>query len=552
MPERLSERLQTLSTGAFPDLIDGWPALDNRKTWMLSGECEELDAVAGSLPASVKSRPRPDLLLLDFNDAVGRVRLGNLGEVVLRSGKFSATEFEDMLSDLSEISGGLPYSAGTDVKLPYSRESSSAPETLFHSFCYLRYALSDRPPRGERLLPAFRLVVDRPHERFERTTRTVDVEKARSIAPGTEPEILAELTRPDTGRVSEQIPTAVRERLKGSYPRRVKERVVDRTLDTPENRFVKTFLRQISALLRHVREVLGPSTEQDSDSFAERIVSECDELENRLSPVVRRPVWRKIGESRRLPTSSTVLTRRRGYRTILRHFAALRAASTVPLDASSMRHMLEVKDIADLYEIWTFFRVVDQLSGRLGEPSEVEPLRVTPTEVKAQKGLTVTWFTPREITATYNRWFSSKKEDGSYSTGLRPDTVVEVTDGKIPSRHVFDAKFRLRNDDSTLSELWSEDSQGESHERNGTYENANLHKMHTYRDALSHVDSAWTLYPGTEFIFYPADLRSPCKDARRLASPLTGVGAVPLTPNSGEASLEKVLKLMVETPSNIS
>lgn len=541
----LAERLRTVDSGEPPETIDGTPLLDHRRSWLLGGDARELDAVQESLPSSVTSRPDSGLLVLDFGNAVGRVSLGDLGDVELRSGKFSETEFDEMLTDLARISGNLPYSAATEVRLPYARELTGEPDTLYHAYCYLKYALSARPPPGERLLPALRSIVSRPHRRFDRESRLVPVEEARSLAPGSETELLSRLTASEDDASLETLPGPIRRRFGGAYPDRVRERVVRQTVDTQENRFVKTFLAQVALTLRRVQEEFGE--EGRSSAFAERVIRKCGDLLEELAPVSRRRLWREIGESRHLPIGSTVLQRRRGYRTVLKHFSGLHGASTVPLDASNMRRMLETKDIALLYELWAFFDVVRAVISVLGEPSEAARLRVTPTEVKAQRGLAVRWPGEPGVIVTYNRWFGAGMRPGSYSTGLRPDVTVEIGSEEDRVVHLMDAKFRIRNGDDSLVEIWSADSETQELERGGTYRSADLYKMHTYRDAIRGVRTAWTLYPGSDFIFYPEDGSGPIRDADVVVPGASGVGAMPLVPGGPTEHMEQVVAGLIRS-----
>jgi len=69
--------------------------------------------------------------------------------------------------------------------------------------------------------------------------------------------------------------------------------------------------------------------------------------------------------------------------------------------------------------------------------------------------------------------------------------------------------------------------------------------MHTYRDAISGIQAAFVVYPGTEFVFFE-------RTRNRLTDPSAitqgdGVGAVPLRPSASDpacvlrALLRKVL-----------
>ena len=61
----------------------------------------------------------------------------------------------------------------------------------------------------------------------------------------------------------------------------------------------------------------------------------------------------------------------------------------------------------------------------------------------------------------------------------------------------------------------------------GSFKSADIHKMHTYRDAIGGARIADAVYPGTEQQLYPRD------DAMFRSE--GGVGAIPLAPRAGVA-----------------
>ena len=139
------------------------------------------------------------------------------------------------------------------------------------------------------------------------------------------------------------------------------------------------------------------------------------------------------------------------------------------------------------------------------------------------------------ITIRVNPTFK-RADDSAYSTPLRPDVVVEV-DGVC---HIFDAKYRLDRFDVIDADADDGDA--------ATYKRADLYKMHTYRDAISSVKTAFVVYPGSEFVFFD---RSGTKRADPSAMQLPdGVGAVPLRPIDADPSevLRDTLRALVIPP----
>ena len=132
-----------------------------------------------------------------------------------------------------------------------------------------------------------------------------------------------------------------------------------------------------------------------------------------------------------------------------------------------------------------------------------------------------------------------------YSGPLRPDVMILT-----PScMWAFDAKFRL--DRGSVSGHDTEaDTLGAMED---TVRVDDIHKMHTYRDALAPgLRGAYVVYPGDEVLMYPAPRSSACNDRPgfRDGEPraaIDGVGAVSTRPGSGMTGLfgllDKILSL---------
>jgi hypothetical protein len=489
--------------------------LEGEHPWVVEGDAA-LVAIAFEDLRDVAQRIHSEVLHLDFGNAVGVFRVRELGTIEVVSGKWNEHHFDSMLADVARIASALPFAAGTAGPLPYDRTLSTRDDLLYHAYVYIRHILSDSAPQGVRLISSLNAILAEPYRRVERETVNVSPEWLQRVDDATTFAI-ASGTGPLVYLPAARLPAV----LGGYLPARVPERHCKMNVDTPENRFVKAFLDQICSVLRRMREVLATETRV----FASRVRAECVALEERMAPFRVHPIWREVGAMTNVPTNSTVLQRRRGYREVLRHFVLLRLATRhLPISAHDARDLLEGKDIARLYEIWCYFAVVEQLRSLLGAPSSVASVERTHLQAHVANEFEVRW--PNGVRLLYNATFSRKSERGrqTYSLPLRPDVVLILTDGTV---HVLDAKFKL--------EWLARDEEDDVDRARAKLDD--VYKMHAYRDAIDAARSAWVLYPGTEVHeFVP----------RGHDGEVEGVGAVPLRPEEGGGTalhglLERIL-----------
>ncbi|MCC6176172.1 MAG: DUF2357 domain-containing protein [Chloroflexi bacterium] len=504
--------------------------------WLLAAQPGVIDTVGGSL-GPVAEKLTPELLLVDFGNAVGFFDVPILGRIEVVSGKWSEQHFDAMLRELTQVASALPFAAGTSSALPFDRSVAAREDVLYHAFVYLRHVLSERAIDAERLLPALNLVLREPHRRLERIRRDVPLERARYVDALALSKIAAGAGRPITLPPETVARLPLARLLRGQMPTRVEERFVRSTFDTPENRFVKTFIGQALGIIDGIRRVaLRPP---QTTVFRQRLLSDCDAMEFALRPIAHDPFWDGIGSMGHVPVASTVLHRRRGYREVFAHFSRLRLAARAPLDDRLVQRLLETKDIAELYELWCYFVIVGGVEGLLGRPIAADRPRADDLAVSVPRAFVVTWADGTRV--SYNVTFSRSQSTGrrSYSVPLRPDIVLEVPQGPSPRLHMFDAKFKLDRVDGVLST--DADDSEEAEERRGTFKRGDLYKMHTYRDAIPNARSVWIVYPGDDVRFFSVAGET-AVNARSLPNALDGVGAIPLTPDgSGATELRTIL-----------
>ncbi len=325
--------------------------------------------------------------------------------------------------------------------------------------------------------------------------------------------------------------------LGGRLPVSLEESTAIDTLDTPENRFVKAFLASCSLVIERMRaRVWGKSA-----AFRGRILAECDRLERILRPVRQHALWRSVGSMSHFPAASTVLQRQRSYRTVFVHDSRLRLGSRLPLSIEQAEALLEVKDIALLYELWSCFALIQAVSANIGPPASVSRMRADALEVQVPWEYRARWADGTEV--LYNPRFSRSHagERRSFSVPLRPDLALRVPAGRLGTGlHLLDAKFKVDWLDGLAAD--EEDETLHIEERIGEFKRADLYKMHTYRDAIPHARSAWVLYPGTVARFYA--VKGPVITALDMLEAADGVGGIPLpTDGPGEPLVALVERL---------
>jgi len=512
--------------------------LATESKWVVQGSRQQLADIARQLPESTWRRAGDHALILNLVNSVGTLELPHLGTLDLVSRKFGEDQFDAMLRELTDAATTLPFSANEAAAGRYSVSTAPRDEVLYHAFVYLRYILSNRAPEKVRLLPALEMIVREPHRLWRSHRRDVRIEAMTRVDAHTPLDLV---TRPGVSVVASSLSPAgarLAERLRWRLPEFVSERKIRPTTDTPENRFVNAFLGQARTIIGRMRSAVSA---RRSDAFQRNLLRDCDRMEASLMPIARHSMWEEVGRMVRIPFSSTVLQRRRGYRRVLQHFSRIRLAPTIPLDRDGMRDLLELKNIALLYELWTFFRLVDEISAVLGRPPVgSERLATGHFETAFTAGGTFVW--DPGVRLVYNQGFSrsGKRQRHSYSVPLIPDIALSIPAGSNAGLHLFDAKFRVHGladvgfgaDDKDADDPKAE-------ERAGTFKRADIYKMHAYRDAIPDARSVWILYPGGVFQFFgkPEDggqRGGPVvSSVEGLPEQLKGVGAIPLAPVVG-------------------
>lgn len=342
------------------------------------------------------------------------------------------------------------------------------------------------------------------------------------------------------------------------------------TTDTPENRFIKHALEVFLQFCIDCKNKFIDKNYSKSKIEAEALV---EKLENHLN----HPFFKEIERPTTLKLNSPALQRKSGYRELLNAWLQFDLAAKLIWKGGDDVYKAGKRDIAVLYEYWLFFVLYDLMKTKFKiNDNETYKHLIEPTDdglnvmVKSGK-LTALEGTYKSegrelhIKFSYNRTFDggakyNKKNkngtfSGSWTKALRPDYTlsiwpIEIKDEEEAEKnekivHIhFDSKYKVQqftiktdveqdvidsdedlaivnnNDEGKIDSLEKE----KRDERKGIYKNADLLKMHAYKDAIRRTGGAYVLYPGTE----------EHKEFVGFHELIPGLGAFAIRPKEGE------------------
>jgi predicted component of viral defense system (DUF524 family) len=349
------------------------------------------------------------------------------------------------------------------------------------------------------------------------------------------------------------------------------------TIDNPENRFIK-----------HAVEVFLKFLTDCFNLFAsfkyERAQKEAAVLINNLENHLNHPFFKEISRPITLKLNSPVLQRKSGYREILSAWLKLDLAAKLIWQGGEDVYNAGKRDIAVLYEYWLFFTLYDLIKEKFKinqhqyDEKPYEHL-IVPTNdglnvmVKSGKhtaleGVYDSGNRKLQVKFSYNRTFTGgteyinkddKKSAGSWTKTLRPDYTLSIwpcglnenkndkgesdAEEKELIVHIhFDSKYKVdqyiikTEFDPNLIDENGKDiiDQEKEEERKGIYKNADLLKMHAYKDAIRRTGGAYILYPGT-------DNQEPLKGFHEI---IPGLGAFAIRPSAENTGITELSKFI--------
>jgi predicted component of viral defense system (DUF524 family) len=417
-------------------------------------------------------------------------------------------DYRDMLELITEKCTDLLLKANSPISQHFEIDYTKDSQTLYQKFAFIKSVIC-----SDDFTEAVHRIVSAPVTKWTEIPEEKDIRNARRFSNANIKEILKGGRRsklPDLHYLRSYGIETISERI-------TTIRKTD-SVNTPENRFIKhaleNFLKFSTDIYNKAKEFGHKKMENESEIMIR-------ELESHL----HHSIFKEITRPTTLPLNSPVLQRKEGYREVLRVWLMFDLAAKLIWKGGDDIYSGGKKDIAILYEYWLFFKLLDLFQSIFEiEPKDISDLIVeTPDGLNLQirqgkftalRGIYDSGNRKLKVRFNYNRSFSGKKDypdSGSWTTTLRPDYTLSfwpfgISETEAEKQELivhihFDAKYKIAN----LTDILERNSENELDEektenRKGIYKNADLLKMHAYKDAIRRTGGAYVLYPGDQSI----------------------------------------------------
>ncbi|WP_394578728.1 DUF2357 domain-containing protein [Cytobacillus firmus] len=315
------------------------------------------------------------------------------------------------------------------------------------------------------------------------------------------------------------------------------------TFDTLENRYVKWMMQRVKHKLYDLLDTLinrSPRWETEPDAD---LLDKLNEMIEKLEGKLKSPFWRGI---KKLDHSilSLVLQMAPGYRDAFQIYLTVSKG----LMLQGKLYQMSVKDVATLYEYWTFLKLGQILDKKFQLVSQ-DIIQVN------REGLFVNLQTNRSATRKYKHPYT--KEDiiltyQKYESGLptipqKPDTMLSIAKkGKdFTYNYVFDAKYRI--------DYAQEGSYYQNrYKQPGPLED-DINTMHRYRDSIvAYNNGPFERTAFGAYVLFPWFDEGLYQDHHFYKSiDIVNIGGLPFLPNATDLVERFVERLIEKSPEEI-
>jgi len=323
-------------------------------------------------------------------------------------------------------------------------------------------------------------------------------------------------------------------------PINVKLNTLTDTIDTPENRTIKDLLLTIGRIIEQLE--VSPLAE-DGTYTAYKL----KQIKSRMSEYLADDWMDDVGDLTSIPYNSSTLQKRYGYAELFEMYLVLYSG----IQLNDSKDLLEGhnKRMSTLYEYWAYLRLFDCLRSMSLNAPQIRPEKEGTGYSIIRDSCSEPFIIPVidadaeiEVKLFYNRGFLSESTE-NLEMIFRPDYTLIVCPKTLldKSRFIihFDAKYKSRVLDI------DSDERKKAHRR--VYKSEDVHKMHTYQNAINGSWGSYVLYPGdVDKVFFEK------YDFSEKLPGIPSVGVVSLMPGYSSQNLKNHLENLFKSIAKIA
>jgi hypothetical protein len=326
------------------------------------------------------------------------------------------------------------------------------------------------------------------------------------------------------------------------------------TTNTLENQFFKySVFYVLQKFISIKNKLLNISGLRITDEFR----ADLEQIEKEFSIITHHPFFKQISEFKGMKQESLVLQKASGYSSLFRSWIILKRG----IDFLDGVNKIELKNIADLYQIWCFIEMKNMVQKILNK----QPEEVNLAEILVD-GFTIQLRSGRSSKVSFKKengdlveLFHELKYTGkifdntlSHTVNQEPDIVLRITKNDLNENlqftYLFDAKYRLISDDTENGKDFPPDDA--------------INQMHRYRDAIFYQDNQESNKPKKEvigaYVLFPGADDAAEVENLYFQKSITkvNIGAYPLIPgakkNYNSSLLNEFLKNILEEKESLN
>jgi hypothetical protein len=317
------------------------------------------------------------------------------------------------------------------------------------------------------------------------------------------------------------------------------------TTNTLENQFFKY---SVFYLLQKFIAIKSKLLNISGIRITEEFKADLEQIEKEFSVITHHPFFKQISEFKGMKQESLVLQKASGYSTLFRSWIILKRG----IDFLDGVNKIELKNIADLYQIWCFIEMKNMIQKILNK----DPEEINLAEILVD-GFAIQLRSGRSSKVSFKKdngdlveLFHELKYTGnisdntlSHTVNQEPDIVLRITKNDLKENlqftYLFDAKYRLVSDDTEGGKDFPPEDA--------------INQMHRYRDAIFYQDNlesnkpkkevigAYVLFPGADDALEVENLYFQ-KSIRKV-----NIGAYPLIPGAKKNYNSSLIKEFLRT-----